>query len=114
MNNQYKGTIIEESLIDSRVLNDLNVVGFKITEEDDQSERWHIYSVMIDSDDIDQLSKNIKPGWYMHFWQGRDVIAVFAGKTFEFDYDDKATWEPAIEYGLSVGIPREQLDFLID
>jgi len=50
----------------------------------------------------------------MHFWNDRDVIAIFHGKKFEFNYDDKSLWAPAVEHGLSIGIPKEQLDFLID
>lgn len=45
MNINYKGTIVEESLEDNRILNDIDI---------------------------------IKSGkWYMHFWNGNDVIAVF-------------------------------------
>jgi len=50
----------------------------------------------------------------MHFWKDKDVIAVFEGKKFAFNYDDKSSWTPAVEYGLSIGIPKEQLDFPID
>jgi len=50
----------------------------------------------------------------MHFWRGREVIAIFQGKKFEFNYDDKSSWASAVEHGLSIGIPKEQLDFLID
>lgn len=49
----------------------------------------------------------------MHFWQDRDVIVVFRDKMFEVNFDDKETWKDAVAYGLSVGVPEEQLDFLI-
>jgi hypothetical protein len=29
-------------------------------------------------------------------------------------FSDKSTWNDATEYGKSLGIPKEQLDFLID
>lgn len=41
-------------------------------------------------------------------------MVVFKDKTFEIDYDDKETWKEAVDYGLSLGIPAEQLDFLIE
>jgi hypothetical protein len=50
----------------------------------------------------------------MHFWDGRDVIAIFKNKVFEFNYDDKSTWSEAVDYGRSQGIPDEQLDFIIE
>lgn len=68
----------------------------------------------VSEEDINKLAKNIKPKWYMHFWEGRTVIAIFKDKKFEFDYDNKSEWIPVIDYGLSLGIPKEQLDFPID
>lgn len=114
MTKEYKGVIVEESLNDSRILNDFKIVDFKISEEENPSDRWHLYTVHVSKDDIDRLSKNIKQKWYMHFWNGCDVIAIFKDKKFEFNFDDKSTWKPVIEYGLSLGIPKEQLDFPID
>ncbi|GIW63372.1 MAG: hypothetical protein KatS3mg091_174 [Patescibacteria group bacterium] len=70
--------------------------------------------MQVSKDEIGRLSKYLKPGWYMHFWQEQDVIAVFKDRKFEFNYDDKSTWKPVIEYGLSLGIPKEELDFPID
>ncbi len=110
----YKGTIIEESLIDNRVLNDFKITGFRISSDENPADRWHLYTITVNHEDIARLSKNIKPKWYMHFWKGREIIAVFQGKKFEFNYDDKSSWIPAVEHGLSIGIPKEQLDFLID
>ena len=110
----YKGTIIEESLEDNIILNDFNIIGFKITDDVIFSERWHLYTVQVSREEIEQVSKFIKSGWYAHFWKNRNMIVVFKNKIFEFNYNDKASWQPAIEYGLSLNIPKEQLDFLIN
>ncbi|MFH0869377.1 MAG: hypothetical protein V1839_04075 [archaeon] len=110
----YKGCVIEESLEDNRILNELKIVKFKITNEENPSARWHMYTVKVSKKDIEKLSKTIKHKWYMHFWKDRNVIAIFKDRKFEFNFDDKSTWEHAIAYGLSVGIPKEQLDFPID
>lgn len=111
----YKGTIVEESLEDNRIINGLEITKFKISEDDDPTERWHLYTVKVSKEEIEKLSKYLKVGkWYMHFWREREVLAVFKDKVFEFNYDDKSTWQEAVSYGLSLGIPQEQLDFLID
>jgi hypothetical protein len=110
----YKGIIIEESLSDNRALNNLEIVGFKITKEWSPAKRWHMHTVKVSKKDIEKLSKNIKPRWYMHFWKNKNVIAIFKGKKFEFKFDDKSSWKPAIAHGMSVKIPKEQLDFPID
>ena len=111
---KYQGTIIEESLIDNRIMNDLEIINFRISQDEDPAKRWHLYNVVVTREEIDHLADNIKAKWYMHFWHGREVIAVFQGRKFEFDYNDKSTWTPAVSYGLSLGIPAEQLDFVID
>ncbi len=111
---EYKGVIVEESLEDNRILNDLKIIDFRISKEENPADRWHLYTVQVSKEEIDRLSKNIKPKWYMHFWKGRNVIAIFKDKKFEFNFDDKSTWKPVVEYGLSLGIPKEQLDFPID
>lgn len=110
----YKGIIVEESLSDNRILNDLEIIKVEISKEENPQDRWHLYTVKVSKEDIDKLAKNIKLKWYMHFWKGRKVIAIFKNKKFEFDYDNKSEWIPVIDYGLSLGIPKEQLDFPID
>ena len=111
---KYKGVIVEESLEDNRILNDFKIIDFRISKEENPADRWHLYTVQVSKEDIVRLSKNIKQKWYMHFWKGRNVIAIFKDKKFEFNFDDKSTWKPVVEYGLSLGIPKEQLDFPID
>ena len=111
----YEWVIIEESLIDNRILNNLNIVELEITTEENPEDRWHIYTVLMSKDEILNLAKYLKPSkFYAHFWSGNDMIAVFSGKTFEFYLDDRNSWKDAIEYGLSIDIPEEQLDFSID
>lgn len=111
---EYKGVIVEESLEDNRILNDFKIIEFRISKEENPANRWHLYTVQVSKEDIVRLSKNIKQKWYMHFWKGRNVIAIFKDKKFEFNFDDKSSWKPVVEYGLSLGIPKEQLDFPID
>lgn len=115
MDKDFTGTIIEESLEDNRILNELEIVSFRISDSENSADRWHLYTVKVSKEEIEKLSKYLKNGrWYMHFWENRDVVAVFKDKIFRFNYDDKSTWKPAVDYGLSVGIPIEQLDFLIN
>lgn len=110
MSREYKGCVVEESLDNNLIVNELDIARVEIS----QKLRWHLYHVRVSEDEIKKLSKHIKPRWYMHFWQDRNVIAVFKDKTYQFNFDDKDSWEPAIEYGLAQGIPKAQLDFPID
>ena len=106
----WKGIIVEESLKDILFINSLKIIKAEISEK----LKWHMYTVEITEEEIKKLSKQLKPKWYAHFWKGREVIAVFSGKTFRFNYDNKDTWKPVIDYGLSLNISREQLDFPIE
>ena len=114
MEKQYKGTIIEESLEDNRILNNMEIVGFRISKDEKPQDRWHLYTVKVSKEEIEKLADCIKNKWYMHFWKGRDIVAVFKDKVFNFNYDEKASWKEAVDYGLSLGIPKEQLDFPIE
>jgi len=111
---KYKGIIVEESLEDNRILNNLEIINIKISKEDNLEDRWHLYTVEVSEEDIEKLSKTIKQKWYMHFWKDKEVIVIFKNKKFKLNYEDKSTWGPAVNYGLSLGIPKEQLDFPIE
>lgn len=114
--NQYTGTIIEESLEDNRILNGFEIVSVRITLDKNSLDRWHLYKVKSSKENLFQLSSSLKQGtWYTHFWdEDRNVIAIFKDKVFEFNHDDGPSWTPAVEYGKSLGIPDEQLDFVIE
>lgn len=88
----YKGTIVQESLTDDRVLNDFEVVSFKVTKQDNPENRWHLFTVLASEENIKKLSKYFKPEkWYAHFWKGDDIIAIFPNEVFRFKYSDKST-----------------------
>jgi hypothetical protein len=113
MKKEFVGIIVKESLKDKSILKKLDVLSTETTRERNPVDRWHLYTVSVSEKEIDALSKKIKPKWYMHFWKNKKVIAVFKDKKFEFTHNEKSTWKPAIEYGISVGIPKKQLDFKI-
>lgn len=114
MNKEYIGIVVEESLDDNRILNGLDIKKIHITGHINPTDRWHMYEVNVSRKEIEQLSKHIIENWYMHFWKEKDIIAIFKDKTFEFNYENKETWKGVLEYGRSIGIPNEQLDFPIN
>jgi hypothetical protein len=106
----YTGVVIMESLVSSEVLDSFETVSTRTTTDP----TWHLVTVRASREEITQIARRLRPGpWYAHFWKGRALIAAFASREFEFHYDDRQTWTPVIEYGLSIGIPIEQLDFPI-
>ncbi len=112
----YKGTIIKESLTDPVILKTIKVVSeYSEVNQDNSDDTWHLYDVEVSQEEIKKLQDYLKreDGWYMHFWQGEEVTVVFRDKIFHINSDNKETWKDAVAYGLSVGVPKEQLDFLI-
>lgn len=111
----YTGTIVEESLSEPGVLDEIRIVGFKISSGEGSEERWHLYTVEVKKEQIEKISHCLKSEkWYAHFWKGKEVIVAYKDKTFAFNFDDKESWKPAVEYGVSIGIPLKQLDFPIE
>src|SRR5437667_10672928 len=112
---KYTGTIVQESLSDDRILNEIEIIDFKVTKEENPSDRWHLFTVKITKEQIQKLSNYLKPEkWYAHFWSGDNVVAIFPNKIFKFKHSNKSTWKDAVNYGKSIGIPEEQLDFIIE
>jgi len=116
----YKGIIIAESLEEPSIINEFKVYRAEISEEEEniinenRKARWHLYWVEVNKEQIDLVMRGIKQGWYAHFWKGKDMIVVFKDKKFNINFDDKSTWKEAVEYGKSLGIKEEQLDFPLD
>ena len=107
----YSGTIIENSLKDKAILENIKITKTK------QLEDWLLHDVSVNEDQIAKLGEYLSDGpWFMHFWQENkdDVIVVFKDKNFNIKYSDKTTWTEALNYGKSKGIPEEQLDFSVE
>ena len=84
----YKGTIIENSLKDKNILDQVKI------ERTWQADDWVLYDVLVEENQIAELGKYLNDGpWYIHLWEtGKDdVVVVFKDKTFKIKYSDKST-----------------------
>jgi hypothetical protein len=107
--NTYQGTIIEQSLSSTDILKTFKVV--KTWTDDD----WILHDVVVDDEDISIVQQALREGsWYIHVWHDDEMVIIFKEKIFRVNRFDIGTWNDAIEYGLSIGVPREQLDFLTE
>ncbi|MEK9173700.1 MAG: hypothetical protein AAB845_00345 [Patescibacteria group bacterium] len=107
----YKGIVIENSLKNISILD-----GFRITKSWVDGD-WKLHSVLVSTNQIMLISQTLTDGpWYTHFWiPGEKTIkVVFKNRVFDIDSNEKKTWKTALEYGKTLGIPEEQLDFPID
>ena len=112
MEYDFHGIIVQESLKDSLLLNDVIILGRKQTKD------WELIRVGIMNSEIEEFIEAISDclrveesiPYYAHFYSRNKLIVVFPHKVFNVT-PDKETWKLAIKYGLSRGIPLEQLDF---
>ena len=101
--------ILVDVAFDKAFLDGLKAIGRK--EDDD----WVIMKIELPDQGIGKAAKriqdNMKDGFYSHLYaeDGR-LIIIFKNRMFDAEAD-RSTWKRAIEYGKSVGIPAEQLDF---
>ena len=117
--------VIRGSFVDSSLLDKL---GAKTIEKLDRSEWQSIDELVVSLEQIKELQKDMTRHyddktipWYMDGYSPEDkndMIVAFGaddgegGKVFQFRRDDKKAVEGVIEYGISKGIPREQMDFM--
>lgn len=81
-----------------------------------QDGSWTLHNVFVDEETALKIGNYLADGpWYIHFWKTGDdnVLVVFKNKNFWIKHSDKSTWTEAVSHGKSMGIPEEQLDFLI-
>ena len=105
----YKGTIVEESLKDKSLIKKLKVLNSSV------EGAWHLYTIEVSEKEIEEISHSLNAQkWYAHFWKDQKVIVAFKDKIMRFEHSKKETWKPVVDYGLSIGIPKEQLDFPIE
>lgn len=82
----------------------------------DQPSRWTVASFSGDVTDPQELADRFaavldSPGWYVDFRSDQTVWVVFPGRVFSYATDDADGRQLAVDYALSVGVPRTQTDW---
>lgn len=123
--NKYKMRVVRGAFVDPSKLDEL---GAKTIEKLDRSEWQSIDEVEADLEQVKELQKNMtrhdddeSMPWYMDGYgvdDKEDLIVAFGaddgegGKIFQFSRNDKNATDEVVEYGISKGIPKEQMDFM--
>lgn len=118
----YKGVIIEESLEDKSVLQDVEILDTKV-EEVTESHRtpwmkqWTLYTVEISEGRVGKIAEKISKSldrehsWYADFKNKEFHYIIFRDKVFKVNRNKKEEYDEVTKYGISLGIPDYQLDF---
>lgn len=104
----YHGIIVDVSQKEQLIFNRLKILSKKVDGE------WTLYKIEVTPMEKDkiikELQRNLVKGFYFHLYKDNELIAIFKDKIFKAK-TDSSTWEKIIEYGKSINIPEEQLDF---
>ena len=122
----YTGIVIEESLRDTSVLNEVTILETKVEPITPEHmtpwlTQWTLHTVEIPEemaeDFAEKLSRSFDkehPDWYADFKNDVYHFIVFAGKIFKVNRAKPTRYKDAKAYGSSIGIPEYQLDFVPD
>lgn len=114
-----RGLLLKESLVDDSALDLVQVISTELSRIEDavppQPRWWTIVRFEADARGGDEIlqrfSAALNSGWYLHCWTDSHIFVAFPGRVFKYRRGDQTGRDEAIAYGLSVGIPRHQLDW---
>jgi hypothetical protein len=119
----YRGIIIEESLLDPSVLSEVEILETKVegvtsTHKTPWLLQWTMHTVEFPAERADRIADEISksidsehPSWYADFKNDTHHYIVYLMKVFKIDLTDPSQYKDAKKHGRKLGIPAEQLDF---
>ena len=119
----YKGVVIEESLENKSILKDVKILYTKIEEVTEKHKtewlkQWTLHTVEIPENQAKNFAEKIgksldsKHEWYADFKNDSHHYIIFRDKVFYIDRRKKEQYEEARGYGISLGMPEYQVDFV--
>jgi len=120
----FKGTVIEESLEDKNVLSKVKIVSTRISQVTDEHQtpwlkQWTLHKVEIELSEVDnialQVSKSLDRehggSWYADFKNNVTHYVIYRDRVFKINRTKLDEYLEARKYGLGLGIPSHQIDF---
>lgn len=116
-----RGDVIEESLKDKSVLNNLNIVSTRVEKvtADHKTpwlKQWTLHTIEVKDPEAQELAKKLSKSlednyWYIDYKDDDTHYVIFPKKIFKVNRKQPKEYKPVVEYGLSLNIPIYQLDF---
>jgi len=116
-----RGEVIEESLSDRAALDGLTIVSTRVEPVTEKHKtpwlkQWTLHTVRVSPEAADAVAQRFSKSladhyWYVDFKNIDTHYIVFPNKVFVVDRENTAQYKPVIDHGLTLGIPRHQLDF---
>ena len=119
----FTGVIIEESLTDKSVLDDVRIVSTKVepvveAHRTPWVKQWTMHNVEIAAEKATKIAERISEAldrehnWYADYKTDKEHFVIYRDEIFHItDRSDKAQYDEATKHGVSIGIPDYQVDF---
>lgn len=117
----YTGVIIEESLRDVSILEQMKKVETHVVHVTERHKtpwlkQWTLHTVEIPEEKVEEIAAAISQlfdakhsSWYADFKNDTYHFIIYPHKIFMVTIANKKEYEEAYQYGLSLGIPEYQL-----
>ncbi|MBN2095757.1 MAG: hypothetical protein JW727_06945 [Candidatus Aenigmarchaeota archaeon] len=118
----FVGVIIEESLEDKEILQKVKIIKTvveKVTAKHKTPwiKHWTLHTVEVPENRAEAVAKDLSKAldsrhdWYADFKDEHTHYIIFKSKVFLIDRTRREQYEEATKYGISLGIPKYQVDF---
>lgn len=119
----YKGDIIEESLQDKSILDDVKIINTRVEKVIERHrtpwlKKWTLHFVEVPEEKAESFSKRVQKAletkhaaWYVDYKNETWHYIIFPDKIFKIDRKDPKGNAEARAHGISLGIPEYQVDF---
>jgi len=118
----YRGTVIEESLDDKSIIDQLKIVSKEVESVTEKHKtpwikQWTLDLVDIPESEADtiaeKLSKSLdkEHAWYTDYKNDKYHYIIYRNKVFKIDRENPFLYKEAKQYGISLGIPEYQVEF---
>jgi len=119
----FSGVIIEESLADPSVLDDVTIVSTTVEPVTEEHQtpwitQWTLHNVEVREEKASEVAERISKAldrehnWYADYKTDTEHFVMYPNKVFHItDRSDRAQYDEATRYGVAIGIPAYQVDF---
>ncbi len=123
---KFVGVIIEESLVDNAILQQLKIIKTKVEKvtpahHTPYLKKWTLHTIEVSESNINKIAKEISSSidtshgnWYADFKNEKWHYIIFHNKVFKISRTSKEQYDEAKKYGIALGIPTHQVDFRPD
>jgi hypothetical protein len=121
----FTGDVIEESLENKEVLKKIKIVSTRVEAVIEKHQtpwlsQWTLHTVDIPENEAEKIAEEISRSldrdhggsWYADFKNATHHYIIYRDKIFYVDRKSKTQYEAARQYGLALGIPEYQVNFL--